>query len=121
MKNKSQEEWNVSAPEVQRAIGALEATASYLKQAVDSLTKSQGENNVLTAQIVQKLDNIGKDLHATGGVAQTALDKAAAAHARLDQLKWTAAGFGTGAGAIVGFFADKLSAVFHAMRALVGG
>ena len=121
MKNKDQEDWNVSAPEVQRAIGALEATASYLKQAVDSLTKSQGENNVLTAQIVQKLDSIGKDLHATGGIAQTALDKAAAAHSRLDQLKWTALGFGSGAGALVGFFADKLAALFHAARAMVAG
>lgn len=116
MKPKHQEEWNVSAPEVQRAIGALEATASYLKQAVDSLMKSQGENNVLTAQIVQKLDSIGKDLLTAGGVAQSALDKANAAHARLDKLTWTTIGFASGAGAIVGFFVDKAAAILSALK-----
>lgn len=109
------ENLELTAPDVYRAIGTLEAMASNLKQAVDSLTKAQAENNVLTAQIVTKLDGIGKDLHGASTTAKAALARADAAHDRIDRLVWTASGAGMAAGAVIGFFSDKLAAAWRAI------
>lgn len=111
----------MSAPDIYRAIGSLEAMASNLKTAVEGLSKTQGENNVLTAQIVAKLDNIGKDLHTASTTAVLAKQEADRANARIDRLIWTATGAGTVAGLIISFFSQKLGDAVEGATHLFGG
>lgn len=120
-KKQSPEIVEMSAPDIYRAIGSLEAMASNLKVAVEGLSKTQGENNVLTAQIVAKLDSIGKDLHTASTTAVLAKQEADRAHARIDRLIWTATGAGTVAGLIISFFSQKLGAAADGITHLFGG
>ena len=110
----------MSAPDIYRAIGSLEAMASNLKTAVEGLSKTQGENNVLTAQIVAKLDSIGKDLHTASTTAVLAKQEADRANSRIDRLLWAATGAGTVAGIITSFFSDKLGSAMQGASRLFG-
>lgn len=111
----------MSAPDIYRAIGSLEAMASNLKTAVEGLSKTQGENNVLTAQIVAKLDSIGKDLHTASTTAVLAKQEADRAHARIDRLIWTATGAGTVSALIISFFSQKLATLAAGVTRMFGG
>lgn len=109
----------INTPELFRLLGQLEATTKQLIGAVDMLTKSQAENNVVTNQMKATLDGITVSSSETSKTAVAALKEAERAHRRLDRFTWTAVGFGSGAGLIAGFFAKQLAAAWLTVTHMV--
>ena len=105
--------------EIYRAIGKLEAVATAVVTAVESLTKGQLETKLQGERIEQKLNSMTGDVSDTAATAKRAEDKANKAHGRLDRLKWLSAGaamVGTAVGTLVSWLTNAwqyLPAMVH--------
>lgn len=108
-------DFNASAPELYRTLGAIEATLKQVAGAVETLAKAQNETTIAVTKMAGQIEAINGDIATIdkrSNAAQSSADEARRvaekAHARIDRMVWTASGVGAGAGAIIGIVAPQL-------------
>lgn len=113
-------DFNASAPELYRTLGAIEATLKQVAGAVETLAKAQNETTIAVTKMAGQIDAINGDIaaidkrsNAAAAAAAAADKKADKAHSRIDRMVWTASGVGAGAGAVIGLLAPKVFEVIQ--------
>lgn len=105
--------------EVFRAIGKLEAAASMVTNAIESLTKGVLESKLQGERIETKLNAMATDMGGTDATAKAALSEAGRAHGRIDKVIYTASGFGA-AGGILGWVVSTLLNAWQYLPKIIG-
>ena len=115
------EPYELTTPDLHRALGQLEGTAKMVQEGLSQVTKTQAETNISVAQILTKMDNMATSHMTTHQIALEALATSQRANSRLDLLLAKAAGAGAigtmAVGAVWYMIKPALVAIFATIKA----